>query len=211
MRIKREAITLIVGFGLTLCAGAVGETRADSTAPASPYRTPDFVTPDGLPAIGYRYANLGDVERRSLRQSFKLPMEALAVANSTSDLLSAAIVQPLPNPDQPFLPVSSTNAGGDPFAGDNTQDGDVTRKALGALGRLFAKEEALRGNDVSGSSSSDYPPSTTSPVAASSGPLESEDPFADASASSESESAEETDPFGSDDEGDFDDDPFGDF
>lgn len=209
MRIKKAVSTLIVGFSLTLCAGSMDEAKADST---SPYRTPDNITPDDLPAIGYRYASLAGHEQRSLRQSFKLPMEALAVANSTSDLLSAAIVQPLPNPNQPFLPVASTDAADDPFAGDSAREGDATRNALGALGRLFAKEEALRGNDASDASdasSSEYPPSTTSPVAVTSAPVESEDPFADAAASSES--TETDDPFGSDEGDDFGDDPFGGF
>ena len=159
LRIDRRAVVLIAGFVMASCWGATSETEAGPTVRMNPYRTSDDITPDDLPAIGYRYANLGGRERQSLRRSFKLPMEALGTAHSINDLRSAAIVQPLPDPSQPFLPVSvATDATGDPFADSGT---DSTANALGALGRLFAKEEALRGGGASDSSSPEYPPSAT--------------------------------------------------
>ncbi len=206
LRTRGQTMAIVVGFGLVACLSN-GATKAATPIQRSHYRTPDTIVPDDLPPIGYRYDGLNGLEHRSLRQSFKLPMEALAVAESTGDLLAAAVVQPVPNPDRPFLPISAaTDTAGDPFAGENNPS---ARDGLGALGRLFAKEAALLRAVPSASSSAS---STTNSAARNETPLVSEDPFADNLAPVDREpQAEEADPFGSGEGDDFDEDPFGGF
>lgn len=159
----------------------------------SPYRV---ASAEDIPEAGHRFAKLSEGERGALRRGFRLPLEALFTADSPTDLVAAAVLDPLPDPTRPFLPNPGEGDGvGDPFgdAGPAIASGD-----LGALGRLFKQEGVLTGD-------------AAKPAASSGGGLlADDDPFAAPAETAAAPAAEEPedDPFAAGDD-DFDEDPFG--
>ncbi len=161
-----------------------------SVAPAMPAVTPP---------LGYRYASLSKSQTRALRRGFKLPMDALSTAASPSDLIGAAVVAPLPDPNRPFLPVAGTPAeSSDPF--NKSLSASFREDPMGALGQLLGAD-----------ASAEIDPAILSNTAAGdpfgggaevTGELDDQPAAADAA-----DTALDDDPFATSD----DEDPFGDF
>ena len=156
---------------------------------------------DPTPAVGLRYASLSKSETHALRRGFKLPLDALASADSVAKLRTTVSISPLPDPNKPMIAVAAnaSASSGDPFGHDPTLT-SFRADPMRALGeRLGASDEdALVEFQPSGAADDPFASSAD------------DDPFADAEpapSDSEDESSGE-DPFA--DGGDpFGDDPFG--
>ncbi len=212
-------LTGIVGYAgpaFAITSSAATESNTSSSSESTPFQKSQPTIFDWsqeligaeVPEVGHRYAQLNREERKSLRQGFKLPLDAIAKADTTSDLFRLAIVRPLPDPAKPFIPVDANgDASSNPFAQE-----DVVND-LGPLGRMFALE---------GTAAKAKPASNTSTNStADSDPFASDDPFASEAsvpepkndsppANETPESTPSEDPFDSI-EGGFEADPFADF
>lgn len=203
-------LTIVCLLAAVTATFAADSARADEAAPAAapeaetafdPGRMPEAVVPAS--PLGLRYSALSSRETRALRRSFKLPLDALVGARSASDLASAAVVAPLPDPSRPLLAVSSSAAKADPFAGGGASVSfrDNPLKALGemltAMGGGASPADATATTDAV---TSPFDDAETDPFAGSSTPADEPD----AEVATESE-----DPFGgSDDSFGDDEDPF---
>ena len=149
------------------------------------------------PKEGYRYGALSASETGALRRGFRLPLDALFSSTSRSDLSSAIVLEPLPNPNQPLLAVDAApGQSGDPF--QEARAGGV----LGALGELFGIDPARdSAADVSGVGPDPFSTEEDDPFAA--GP--EEDPFVGSTTPSASDASPASD------DQPIDDDPFADF
>ncbi|MEO0528967.1 MAG: hypothetical protein AAF266_00170 [Planctomycetota bacterium] len=205
----------LAAFGLLLAvanetafaAATDADTQAAPPLPTvvrfDPAAMPDAIaTP--APPLGLRYSVLSDLETKALRRGFKLPLDALTNARSTSDLLGAAKVAPLPNPNEPLLPVANAGADGktNPFvSGRSTSFRDDPMKALGELlaavdGVDPTQDAGTAGDDpFAGDLAATPSPDTEEGVAAE----------VDAGADGDDPFATDADPFAGDE------DPFGDF
>lgn len=189
-------------------AAAAESTPSQPTPPLptavrfDPAAMPDVVTP--TPPLGLRYSALSTSETKALRRGFKLPLDALTNARSTNDLLRAANVAPLPDPNQPLLSVAKeASTKTNPFASERFTSFRVD--PMRALGELLAAADGIDPTTVSTETSTDDPfagdaafapstePSTTAADKVES-PESADDPF-----------ASDADPFGGSE------DPFGDF
>jgi hypothetical protein len=134
-----------------------------------------------VPETGYVDVTLSQQERQALRRSLKLPLDALAEADSTDALKRLAVVQPAPNPAKPFLPIETVEGDDqlDPFA--TNRPSAATRGSLGALSRLFDAEDSDAGI-------------APKPAAADAMDDSGDDPFAGGSETTAEPAAEE-DPF----------------
>lgn len=201
--------TRVAGLASMLLAIVVAPARSQEVEPGAAPSTdtppPPAVArfdPSAMPeptlpteGLGLRYASLSPQETRPLRRGFKLPMEALATADSVRSLRKAVRVAPLPDPSQPFLAVK-------PLAGETVTNpftgSQVTSFRLDPMRALGEMLGAVEG----GESLVDTAPATDDPFAS---PADSADGAA--AEVSESPADEATaDPFGSDD---FGEDPFG--
>ncbi|TWT46649.1 hypothetical protein [Botrimarina hoheduenensis] len=128
---------------LSLAVLAVGSSSWGQLVAESPD------TPEKLPALGYRYGALSPAEQAALRPRFKLPLDQLAKAKTPRELAASVVIEPLPDPNRPLLPVAAAETKGDPFNGsaETGQEFDV-------LAELFAAEAA----DLAGSPSTPAPP-----------------------------------------------------
>lgn len=191
----------------------VGYASADdqvSPAEVPPPPTKVRFDPGAMPepagpteGLGWRYANLSRTETQPLRRGFKLPMEALASAQTLGVLRRSAQVAPLPNPGQPFLPVKPMRDGAgeaNPFTG--SQLTSFRQDPMRALGEMLGadKGDAIATGDTSsadpfggGGSDGGFEPAVESEVSEAPSAAE-DDPFATGD-----------DPFGAGGE----DDPFG--
>lgn len=125
--------TMVVGIG----GLASGDEGTPAARPAAPAAAKPLVEEPPTPPIGYRFAKLSVSQRKALRPRFRLPLDRLASASSPSELRAAAVVDPVPDPSRPLLPVKREDATTDPF---NESQADVNK--FDVLNKLFAAELA---------------------------------------------------------------------
>lgn len=193
-------VWLALGMALPAAAqDAPAEADMSSSTPATstvvrfdPGRMPKVET--NPPALGWRFGQLSNPQTSALRRGFKLPLDALARAESPQDLMRSAVIAPLPDPSRPMLAVKGGEAGGaDPFSGGMTKRTSFRDDPMRALGEWLG----VTGEE----SSEDFTASSSDPFAADAGGGFDATPAAEAA-------DDEPDPFAGDDDGD---DPFADF
>lgn len=151
-----------------------------------------------VPAVGWRYAKLSHAQTRVLRRGFKLPMDSLAAAGSPNDLMGAAVVAPLPDPNRPILAVDPAPAGSsDPFS--KSMSTSLREDPMKALGQLLGADESSKMSTEAFSGSGSADPFAT-------GDSTADETEAMPTETEASDEVSDDDPFGSDGE-----DPFGDF
>ena len=128
----------------TPAAGAeAGSAPADAAPPVAKSFNPAAM-PEVGPAkspLGYHYAELTPSQTTVLRRGFKLPLDALASANSSADLKRAVVVAPLPDPNRPLLAVSpAAESQANPFA--DSEAISFRKDPLKALGALLGASDA---------------------------------------------------------------------
>lgn len=190
----------LVAAPLFAVAGVHAEDKGavDLPGPATE-ATAAAAAADDAPPIGYRFARLSTPERKALRARFRLPMDALLTATSPRELRDAAVVQALPDPHRPLLPVANgSTSGGDPFADAGSDDSDpeaTDPTEFNVLQKLFAADNAAAaaaeqdtGDDAFGSDIGGFEDDGFDPPAESAASDDSEDeaavddfddPFAD--------------------------------
>lgn len=139
--VKTAALVATLSVGIAEYALAAKSVDAPAEAAvAAP--TPAF-DPAAMPEVqppkqplGYRYADLTSAESNALRRGFKLPLDALIGAKSPKDLVRAAVVAPLPDPNKPLLAVSKkADSTANPFA--DSEAISFRRDPLKALGAML--------------------------------------------------------------------------